>query len=142
MVPVLKIFDTTFLINLVKGDKGAAQKAKEVDTKSVFKAISVVTVHEYLRGIYYLFSHNKDLLKIKLERAEAELIRFEILPYTYEIARTAAETETDAALALSGTSISFSDTIIAATALHYKLTLVTRNIEHFSRIPELATETY
>ena len=136
----LRIFDTTFLIDLVKGDEGAIRKAREVDAESTFKAISVVTVHEYLRGIYYLFSHKKNLLKFKLERAEAELIRFEILPYTYEIAKTAAEI--DAALALSGRSISFSDIIIAATALRYKLKLVTRNIEHFSRIPKLTTETY
>lgn len=127
-------------MDLVKGEGGAVQKAKEVDRESVFKSISVVTVHEYLRGIYYLFSHDENSLKIKLERAEAELIRFEILPYTYETAKTAAEI--DAALALSGRSISFSHTIIAATALHYKLTLVTRNIEHFSRIPGLTTETY
>jgi len=75
-----------------------------------------------------------------LKKAEAEPIRLEILSYTYEIARKAAEI--DAKLARDGTSISFSDIIIAATALHYKLTLVTRNLEHFSRIPELATETY
>jgi len=139
-VSPLKIFDTTFLIDLVKGDKGAAKKAKETDEKGVFKAISVVTVHEYLRGIYYLFSHDKELLKNKLEKAEAELIRFEILPYTYEIARTAAEI--DAQLAKNGQTISFSNTIIAATAIHYKLTLVTRNTEHFSRIPNLQIETY
>ena len=136
----MKIFDTSFLIDLVRGDEGAVQRAVDVDSEGVFKAISVVTVHEYSRGIYYLFGHNKDLLTTKLERAEAELIRFEILPYTYEIAKTAAEM--DAALALDGVSISFSDTIIAATALHHKLTLVTRNIQHFSRIPKLTIETY
>ncbi|MEM2937535.1 MAG: type II toxin-antitoxin system VapC family toxin [Candidatus Bathyarchaeia archaeon] len=139
-MPPLKIFDTTFLIDLVKGDKNAIQKAKEIDAEGTLKAISVVTVHEYLRGIYYLFNHDKKLLKTKLEKAEAELIRFEILPYTYETAKTAAEI--DAQLALNGQSISFSDTIIAATALHYKLTLVTRNTEHFSRIPNLQIETY
>lgn len=73
---------------LVKGDKGAAKKTEEIDATGSFKAISVVTVHEYLQGIYYyLFSHNRKLLKIKLERAEAELIRFDILPYIYEIAK-------------------------------------------------------
>ena len=136
----MKIFDTTFLIDLIRGDEGAVQKAKEVDKESIFKSISVVTVHEYLRGIYYLFSHDENLLKVKLERAEAELIRLEILPYTYEIAKKAAEI--DAKLARNGTSISFSDIIIAATALHYKLTLVTRNLEHFSRIQGLTIETY
>jgi len=63
----------------------------------MFKAISIVTVHKYLRGIHYFFSHNKKMLRIKLEKAEAELARFEILPYTYEIAKRAAEI--DAALA-------------------------------------------
>jgi predicted nucleic acid-binding protein len=136
----LKIFDTTFLIDLVKGDKGAVQKAKEIDEQGTFKAISVVTVHEYLRGIYYLFSHDKELLKSKIEKAESELIRFEILPHNYEVAKTAAEI--DAQLARNGQTISFSDTIIAATAIHYKLTLVTRNTEHFSRITNLQIETY
>lgn len=136
----MKIFDTTFLIDLIKGDKGAIKKAKEIDEQGTFKAISVVTVHEYLRGIYYLFSYDKELLKNKLEKAEAELIRFEILPYTYEVAKTAAEI--DSILAKSGQTITFSDTIIAATATHYRLTLVTRNTEHFSRIPNLHIETY
>jgi len=136
----LKIFDTTFLIDLVRGDKGAVKKAEEIDEQGVFKAISIITVHEYLRGIYYLFSHDEKLLKNKLEKAEAELIRFEILPYTYEVAKTAAEI--DAKLARNGQAISFSDTIIAATATHYKLTLVTRNTEHFSRILNLQIETY
>jgi tRNA(fMet)-specific endonuclease VapC len=30
------------------------------------------------------------------------------------------------------------DLLIAATALHHKLTVVTRNVRHFQRIPELA----
>jgi len=136
----LKIFDTSFLIDLVNGDTDALRKAEEVDAEALFKAISIVTAHEYLRGVYYLYMHDKELLKSKLERAEAELARFEILPYTYEIAKSAAEI--DAALALEGKSISLSDVIIAATTRQYKLTLVTRNIEHFKRIPKLNIETY
>ena len=75
-----------------------------------------------------------------MTKAESELIRFEILPYNYEVAKTAAEI--DAQLARNGQIISFSDTIIAATAIHHKLTLVTRNTEHFSRITNLQIETY
>lgn len=136
----MKLFDTSFLIDLVNGDAGALKKAEEVDAEALFKAISIVTAHEYLRGVYYLYMHNKELLKSKLEKAEAELARFEILPYTYEITKLSAET--DATLALEGKSISLSDVIIAATTMHYKLTLVTRNVEHFKRIPELVIETY
>jgi len=136
----LRLFDTSFLIDLVNGDEGAVKKAEEVDAEALFKAVSTVTVHEYLRGIYYLYGRNEKLLESKLKRAEAELARFEVLPYTYEIAKAAAEI--DANLALKGVSISLADVIIAATALHYKLTLVTRNIEHFKGITGLNIETY
>ena len=136
----LRLFDTAFLIDLVNGDEGATRKAEEADAEGLFKAISVVTVHEYLRGIYYLYMHDKRLLESKLKRAETELIRFEILPYTYEVARIASEI--DANLALKGIGISLADVIMAATTLYYKLTFVTRNIKHFERIPELSIETY
>lgn len=136
----MKLFDTSFLIDLVSGDEGAKKKAKEVDAEVVFKAISTITAHEYLRGIFYLYSHNKPLLASKLRKAEAELSRFEILPYTYEIAKTAAEI--DATLTRKGQTISMADTILAATAIYYKLTLVTRNPQHFNRIQNLKTETY
>lgn len=136
----MRLFDTSFLIDLVEGDEGAAKKAEEVDAETLFKGISVITVHEYLRGVYYLYMHDEKLLRSRLRVAEAELARFEILPYTHEIARTAAEI--DATLALQGTSISLADTIVAATTLHYRLTLVTRNLEHFKRVPGLSVETY
>jgi len=140
MVPDLNLFGTSFLIDLINGDAGALRKAEEVDAKALFKAISIVTAHEYLRGVYYLYMHHSELLKSKLEKAEGELARFEILPYTYEIAKLAAEI--DATLALDAESISLSDVIIAATTLQYKLTLITRNVTHFKRIPRLNIETY
>ena len=136
----MRLFDTSFLIDLVNGDEGAVRKAEEVDLEATFKGISTVTAHEYLRGVYFLYMHDKALLKAKLQKAEAELARFEILPYTYEIAKIAAET--DATLAQEGKIISLSDVIVAATALHYKLTLVTRNVEHFTRMSNLNIETY
>jgi len=135
----LRLFDTTYLIDLINGDEGAVKKAEEVDVEGLFKAISIVTAHEYLRGVYYLYMHERKL-ESKLRRAEAELSRFEIISYTYDMAKVAAKI--DAILISEGISISFADIIIAATALHYKLTLVTRNIDHFKRIPELNIETY
>ena len=135
----MRLFDTTYLIDLINGDEGAVKKAGEVDVEELFKAISIVTAHEYLRGVYYLYMHERKL-ESKLRRAEAELSRFEIMPYAYDIAKVAAKI--DAILISEGISLSFADIIIAATALHYKLTLITRNIGHFKRIPELNIETY
>lgn len=134
------LFDTNFLIDLVNGEQGAVEKAAQVDEGRAFKAISAVTVHEYLRGIFYLHSKSDKLLREKLKKAEAELARFEILPYTYEIAKVAAEV--DAKLVGEGLSLSFVDVVIAATALHHKLAIVTKNVDHFRRVPRLEIETY
>jgi tRNA(fMet)-specific endonuclease VapC len=42
-----------------------------------------------------------------------------------------------AVLKNAGTPIGHSDTLIAGHALSLKLTLVTNNVKHFSRVPEL-----
>ena len=133
------LFDTTYLIDLVDGDPGAEAKAREVDALGVTKAISVITVHEYLRGIFYLYGGTPKLEE-KLKRAESELAVFQVLPVTCEIAKKAAEI--DAQLAKAGQVISYLDVVIAATALHHALILVTRNVRHFQRVPGLRLETY
>lgn len=137
------IFDTTFIIDLINSDPGAINKAKEIDASPFLKAISVITVQEYLRGIYYLFSKDEKLLNEKLRKAEKELSNFEILPVDYSIAKIAAEI--DAKLLMSGTPVDTADVLIAATAIKYDLTLVTRNVRDFEKIKKvkgLKIETY
>ncbi|MEQ9715802.1 MAG: PIN domain-containing protein [Candidatus Asgardarchaeia archaeon] len=137
------IFDTTFIIDLINSDPGAINKAKEIDESPSLKAISVITVQEYLRGIYYLFSKDEKILNEKLRRAEKELSNFEILPIDYSIAKIAAEI--DAKLLMNGTPVDTADVLIAATAIKYDLTLVTRNVRDFEKIKkvkELKIETY
>lgn len=131
--------DTTFLIDLVSGDEGAAAKARELDEVASLVAISVITVHEYLRGIYYLY-WDREELRDKLREAREDLRRFEIIPFDEEIAEVAAEI--DAKLVRSGTPIGYPDVVIAATALSRDLTLVTRNIRHFSLVQGLRVEPY
>ena len=50
-----------FLIDIVSGDEGAAAKAREPDEVNSLVAISVIMVHEYLKGIYYLYWDRKEL---------------------------------------------------------------------------------
>ena len=56
-----------------------------------YKAISVITAQEYLRGIYYLYNNKPAIFSNKLEEAEQDLSRFDILPIDYVIAKKAAE---------------------------------------------------
>jgi len=70
------LLDTTFIIDLFRHEKGALKKAEELDREPSIKAISVVTAHEVLRGLFYL--GNEEKLKV----GEASLTRFDIIPYT------------------------------------------------------------
>jgi predicted nucleic acid-binding protein len=136
----MRLFDTTFLIDLVNGEEGAKDLAQRVDEQQSFKAISVITAHEYLRGIYNIFGEDNKSLQPKLASAESELRHFEIIPYSYDIAKSSALIESE--LARAGIVIGLADTIIVSTALHFTLTLVTRDTDHFGRIAKVKVEEY
>ena len=134
------LLDTSYLIDLIRGRPEAVKIARKIDEEKAYVAISVVTMHEYLLGVFLSYWNEKEKLKKMIERAEVELTRFDIIPYTTEIAKRVAEIL--AYLFKKGEALSLSDVIIAATAITYRLKLVTRDVRHFSRIPKLEIATY
>ena len=134
----MPLFDTNFLIDLTRGDSGAVVMAKRVDDVADVKSISVVTVQEYLRGVFYHHTGKKSIKK-KLQKALADLAHFEQLEFTASIAREAAVI--DANLFKNGTMIPYADVIIAATATHHNIPLVTRD-SHFQAIEGLMVIDY
>ena len=85
--------DTTYLIDLINNDQGAVKIAEEMDLLAERVGLSVISVEEYIRGIYYLYWSNKKVLKSKIADAENDLRAFEIIPLTYNIVLKAAEIE-------------------------------------------------
>ncbi len=82
------------------------------------------------------------LLRLAPEAAEprlaalAALLRpMQVLPFDSECAAHAARIRVE--LEAAGTPIGSHDMLIAATALRYQVTLVTRNVREFSRVPGL-----
>ena len=132
--------DTTFIIDLINGDKEAVITAKEIDSNRSIVFISAITIHEYLRGIYYLFGNKPDQINEKLSKAESDLARFSGLDVNYNIAKAAAKI--DAELTRKGNQIGYADVLIGATAQFYQLTLLTRNKDHFEWIPRIQIRTY
>ncbi len=125
----MPLFDTNYIIDLTRGDDGAVSLAKQVDSASDIKAVSVVTVHEYLRGI--LYHHlDKETKDEKMRKAFADLAHFEQMDFTSAIAREAALL--DAILYRAGAMIPYADVIIAATASHHNLPLATRDSHFYS----------
>lgn len=71
----------------------------------------------------------------RLAALEKFLRPMQILPFDSECAAYAASIR--ATLEATGTPIGPHDVLIAATALRYQATLVTRNVREFSRVPDL-----
>ena len=136
----MRLFDTGFIIDLVNSHPGAVRFAKTVDEEASLSAISAVTVHEYLFGVYLKYRRDPEELDRKIASARMELGRFETIPVTVDIAE--ARSRLQAELTAEGVQLGINDLYIAATAIHYGLPLVTRNTKHFKRVPKLRLEQY
>ena len=94
-------------------------------------AISLVTYGEIYEGILYSLRRSQTLEIAFLEF----LRRCPVLSLDEAIMRRFAGIR--GGLRGRGELIGDADTLIAATALHHDLTLVTRNLAHFRRVPTL-----
>jgi predicted nucleic acid-binding protein len=122
------LIDTDWIIDCLYGRIDAVETLVELSADGL--AVSLMTYGELYQGAYYArapqhalrglrtFLRGKRLLP--LDRAIVE--RFGILRGD---------------LQRRGLTIGDMDLLIAATALHHDLTLVSRNLRHFSRIADL-----
>ena len=93
-------------------------------------AVSLLTLGEMYEGAYA--SANPEA---HLERLQRFLLSFRVLGVNEPMMRLFGETRS--LLRRRGELIPDIDLLIAVTALHYDLTLLTFNRRHFERIPEL-----
>lgn len=95
--------------------------------------VSAVVMHELYFGAFKSQQRERNL-------ALVDALRFEVLPLDTEDARHAGEIR--AWLAAHGTRIGAYDILIAGQARARALTLVTRNLREFGRVPGLTTENW
>ena len=137
----LPLFDTTFVVDLTRSEPGALRKAESTDAENVPAALSVLSVHEYLVGVHRKYGlQPKEVLQEKLATAHIQISRFEVFPFTSEIAEISSGLQAE--LMRLGRLIGINDLYIAATALSLDLALVTRNAAEFRRVPKLIVESY
>ena len=127
----MKLLDTGFLIDLqrdwVRGAKGRAHQYLAQNADESF-AVSVSSELEFLQG----YARSQD--------GDAFLEAFVKLPVTEEVARTGSRLRRR--LRQAGESIGDFDALIAATALTAGAALVTGNVRHFERVPDLELDPY
>jgi len=122
------LIDTHWIASFLNGREEARQLFQALTFQE--SAMSLVTYGEIYEGIYY--GRNP----LQSERSFQQFLRaLAVLPLNRAILRQFGRIRGD--LRRRGEIIGDPDILIAATALHHNLTLVTQNRQHFERIPEL-----
>ncbi|SRR5579883_3097949 len=122
------LIDTDWVASYLKGRPDAQNLLLSLRPAGI--SISLIIYGELLDGIYY--GHNP----LANERIFRQFLRVvPVLPLNRRIMERFARIRGD--LRQRGQLISDPDILIAATALHHGLTLVTQNRKHFQRISGL-----
>ncbi len=126
------LVDTNIWIHFFKGKYGVRDKILHVNANQL--CVSEISIAELTYGAY----HSNDRLK---HLKEVGLIRDNFCLHTIsECIDDYAKLRDE--LSRQGRTVENFDLLIAATAIHYHLILVTENVKHFKSIPGLEVENW
>jgi tRNA(fMet)-specific endonuclease VapC len=128
------LVDTDYIVDYLKGQRNVPEMLATLLPDGI--AVSIITFAEVYEGIYY------DQKRTQYEQALRQLLRgVDLLGITRPIARQFAILRGQLRVQPEGKTVvqpkNNYDLFIAATALHHHLTLVTRNVKDYERIPHL-----
>lgn len=130
------ILDTSFVEDVAREDESALERATRLAADGVPERLSALTVYELYWGIGYV-----ERPQAEKDGVDAVLETKEIYDVTPEIARKAGRIAGN--LSSQGNPLNDpGDEIIGATGVVYDEPVLTRNVDHFERIPGLEVETY
>ena len=122
------LIDSDWVIDYLRGQSAAIEFLGNFNADEL--AISIITYGEVYEGV--LFAPHRRLT----DEALNEFLRVtEIVLLSRPIMRAYARIRGE--LRQSGRRLDDNDLLIAATALEHDFTLVTRNVNHFTRVPGL-----
>ncbi|MEK6893082.1 MAG: PIN domain-containing protein [Nanoarchaeota archaeon] len=127
--------DSCFLIDLLRGKKGAANFLANSESINEDVFVSSVSFMELIKGANLSNIPNSEEPKVI-----GLLSSFSELFFNNECALLAGRLEAE--LAKKGEIIEMEDIMIAATAVQNDESLATRNKKHFEKISKLRTESY
>ena|ERR1051326_1622414 len=122
------LIDTDYVADYLKGYQAATTVLTQLLSEGI--GISIITFAEVYEGIYY--GQNRHQHEVGFRRF---VTTTPVLSISRAIARHFALIRGD--LRTKGLLIPDPDLYIAATAISHKLTLVTRNLKDYQRIPKL-----
>lgn len=122
------LIDTDWVVDYLRGRLGAIALLDQLAPDGI--AVSAMTVGEIYEG--FRRGHDRER---RVEAFERWLDAVDVLPVDRAVARVFGDIR--GVLRDRGQDLDAPDLLIAATALHHDLTLVTRNLSHFRRVPGL-----
>jgi tRNA(fMet)-specific endonuclease VapC len=127
------LLDTDTLIYWLKGNKSIEKKALAIGLEQ--QGYSVISHAELYFGAYNSAQKDKNLLAIQVVSKKLALVNFNA-----ESAQLFGMIKAE--LKQQGNIILDADIMIAAIAVSNRLTLITNNEKHFTRIPNLNLENW
>ena len=129
------LFDTDAVSELLRPKPAAAyvRWLRSIPREDQF--VSAITVGELYQGAYGSAARDRHLENIETRVIPAVTV----LPFDVAIAKVFGRIRAE--LYAAGKPIEDADLQIAATALYHDLELVTGNLKHFQRVPELRLST-
>ncbi|MBI2671825.1 PIN domain-containing protein [Candidatus Woesearchaeota archaeon] len=129
------IFDTSFIIDLMRNKKEAVDKLKEIKSKGDTQTTTALSIFELFTGLAISKKPAEEKNKI-ISALEGQIV----IPLEKESAAKAGEI--DGTLIKEGNAIGLIDSMIAGIALIKKEKVLTRNAKDFSKVKGLEIETY
>ena len=129
------IADTTFLIDLMNGNKDAVQKLQNLSQKREQLHVTAISIFELYRGISRSGRPLKESEKILSVLQGVSTLSLE--PASAQVAG-----EIEGKLFKDGRAIGSVDCMIAGIAITQSEKLLTRNVKDFSKISGLQVESY
>ena len=129
----MKLCDTSVLVDIDRG--GINDKVRSLDAEGRH-AISTVTVTELRIGVEFQYQPGTDAYRRALDDLDRLLARFEIVPVSRSVAVSASRilgTLRRRGLALDD----LHDCYIGATARTEERPVLTSNVDHFERMPDV-----
>jgi len=123
------LLDTNIISAFMKGNPEVMDSVSHYVKRHKQLSLSIITYYELLRGLKAIGS-DKRIVALQMFMGQCEII-----PLTLPIVEIAADIY--ATLKDKGTLLEDADILIAATALHKGMSVVTGNLEHFKRVKGL-----
>ena len=128
------ILDTTFLIDLLRGDKAAVGKIAEIESKNEPVSTTAISVFEVWQGL------PKNASSSQIEKTVELLKSINVLKLDFDSALQGGEIQRE--LKSAGQMIDPEDAMISGIAKINHEKILTRNKKHFEKIRWIKTETY